>query len=146
MSAKRLQLLAAVHQVARTNLTPCTSGAVRHCSTAAAVTGELSQPRDCIASHRLAAVPPCSCSQLSIPCPLQPADKSDINTSSNARKLLQQRYASMLERGVLKPDQHQQQLVQELGALLQQLESYSSNVADYRVAREAYEVICCSII
>lgn len=46
----------------------------------------------------------------------------------------------MLQSGVLKPDQHQQQLVQQLSTLLQHLQVYSRAVAGYRSAKEEYNV------
>jgi hypothetical protein len=46
----------------------------------------------------------------------------------------------MLSNGVLKPDQHQQQLVGQLALLLQQLQEYSGQVVQYKTARAAYEV------
>jgi hypothetical protein len=56
----------------------------------------------------------------------------------------------MLSAGVLKPDQHQQQLVQQLSELLKHLQQYSQQVEAYRVSRAAYEVGgvwsgCCSV-
>ena len=54
--------------------------------------------------------------------------------------ILQQRYAAMVSSGVLRPDQHQQQLVVQLASLLQQLQDYSRQVVHYRTGRAAYEV------
>jgi hypothetical protein len=61
-------------------------------------------------------------------------------SSSGPGAVLQQRYAAMLSAGVLKPDQHQQQLVGQLAQLLQQLKDYSGQVVAHRTARTAYEV------
>jgi hypothetical protein len=54
--------------------------------------------------------------------------------------------------GVLRPDQHQQQLVAHLALLLGQLQQYSAQVKQYRAAREGYEVrlkiffvLCCGV-
>lgn len=75
-----------------------------------------------------------------------PADAAAIGPAAPAQQcpstVLQQRYAAMLSAGVLKPDQHQQQLVLQLSELLQQLQEYSMQVEGYRVSRAAYEVGC----
>lgn len=75
-----------------------------------------------------------------------PADAAAIGPAAPAQQcpstVLQQRYAAMLSAGVLKPDQHQQQLVLQLSELLQQLQEYSRQVEGYRVSRAAYEVRC----
>jgi hypothetical protein len=53
---------------------------------------------------------------------------------------LQQRYDSLLSSGSLRPDLHQQQLVHQLALLLQQLDAYSTAMADYKTERATYEV------
>lgn len=61
-------------------------------------------------------------------------------TTSGPGAVLHRRYAAMLSAGVLKPDQHQQQLVGQLAQLLQQLKDYSRQIVAHRAAHTAYEV------
>lgn len=60
--------------------------------------------------------------------------------SKGPGSVLKRRYADMLSAGVLRPDQHQQQLIEQLATLLQQLQAYSGQLVQYRAARAAYEV------
>lgn len=49
----------------------------------------------------------------------------------------------MVQKGMLKPEPQQQQLVMQLSALLQQLQEYTAALSSYQVKRQAYEVCCC---
>jgi hypothetical protein len=46
----------------------------------------------------------------------------------------------MVQRGLLKPEAQQQELVRQLSALLQQLQEYTASLASYKVQRQGYEV------
>lgn len=75
-------------------------------------------------------------------------------TTSGPGAVLLGRYSAMLSAGVLKPDQHQQQLVGQLAQLLQQLKDYSRQIVAHRTARTAYKVGgvaiawqgCCTVV
>jgi hypothetical protein len=62
------------------------------------------------------------------------------NQAAAAHLVLQERYKSMVQSGVLKPEAQQKELVMQLSALLQQLQDYTAALACYKEERLAYEV------